>query len=317
MGKMKIKPVVIALSLLFAATLSMNSYAESISIPTVPINVVDNNKLSSQSVVTNTTSGKARIKTDYEAKKPEQYPLTIEVKPGVNEIITIAKGLLNRLVLPFTDPKIQTSNKVDVKIRDNVAYITSNATKPVGMFITDISDQTNAISLTLVPRQIPPREIRLQYQDPSLMVSNKKSSTWEKNTAFEVTVRNLMRTIALREKPPGYALVTKVDKKDFKCTQNGIASELRHIVKGHDLEVGVRLMENVSNRRIELKETNCYDYGVMAVAAWPTVILEPGEATEMFIVRKRHVVKKPFRTRFDRPGVTKPGHLAVKKTRPT
>lgn len=294
--KYKLKTNSIAALVLMTSTLTVqNIQAEEglINIPTISANLVKN----ATSQGTATTSSQ-EIVEDYGessltqvrsgSKHPEQFPLKIAIKPGVNEIITVARNVGNRIVFPFDKPVVHTFNKSSVKQSGNVIYIATGQKNPIGVFVTDADDESVAISLTLVPRDIPPREVRLSYKgfETGSIPNLKKADRWEKQGDFESMVKNLLKNVALRESPPGFSLKKKFNRNDFKCEHKGVKSQLRQVITGSNLEVGIKMIENTSSVPIELYEPGCYSEGVVAVAGWPTSIIKPGEATELYIVRK-------------------------------
>ncbi|EBT3822543.1 conjugal transfer protein TraK, partial [Salmonella enterica] len=91
----------------------------------------------------------------------------LTMKPGVNQIIPIAVGHPNRIVTPFSNPEIVSTSLTgatdngqcgEVCIKENVVYVATDKQYPVTMFITEKGSEAQALSLTMVPRRIPPRE---------------------------------------------------------------------------------------------------------------------------------------------------------------
>ncbi len=90
---------------------------------------------------------------------------------GVNQIIPIAVGHPNRIVTPFSNPEIVSTSLTgatdngqcgEVCIKENVVYVATDKQYPVTMFITEKGSEAQALSLTMVPRRIPPREVFLK-----------------------------------------------------------------------------------------------------------------------------------------------------------
>src|SRR5262245_55657537 len=94
---------------------------------------------------------------------------TIEVEPGINEIIQIAIGHANRIVTPFKAPRVVTTADASVETSANVIYVAPTSSALITMFLTETGDEALSISLTLQPRQIPPRELRLELP-PGVLV---------------------------------------------------------------------------------------------------------------------------------------------------
>ena len=173
------------------------------------------------------------------------------------------------------------------------------------MFITEAEgDQRNAISLTMVPRKIPPREVRLllgdkqgEGQGASGMglvpgYSNKKASEWEKGDEYTNVLRDTMRELAMGRTPQGYGLRAFDQQQDPTpiCEVNGESPfqvEPGQTLDGHNVIVVVSRLINTSPREKRFKGAFCYQPGVLAVATWPTTILAPGGQAELYTLFKR------------------------------
>ena len=93
----------------------------------------------------------------------------ITVEPGVNEIIQIAAGHPNRIVTPFKAPRVVTTAAASVETSENVIYVAPTGPALITMFLTETGDESVSISLTLQPKKIPPRELRLDLP-PGVLV---------------------------------------------------------------------------------------------------------------------------------------------------
>jgi conjugal transfer pilus assembly protein TraK len=285
--------------------------AVSVELPTIPVKVVKQAEKEAKDAIKNGTpiveSSSSGIATTTNkpskrmsnAKRPEQLPLDIQIKPGTNEIVTVSKGLMNRIVVPFPTPEVHTVNDSVIKVKNNIIYVATQTKSPIGLFITDKDDQSIAISMTLVPRDIPPREIRLKLnRGISTWSGNPMARKWEESGDYTSQVKKLLRSIALQEKPPGYSL-TKLSREDqarFACQIPGLDLAISQSIEGHHFRVGILTAVNTSKETIEINEPDCHRDGVVAVAAWPTVVLRPGEASELYIVRRNETMDAlPYR----------------------
>jgi hypothetical protein len=86
---------------------------------------------------------------------------TVLVSPGTTAIVEVAIDHLNRIVTPFTSPQVRTVSRATTQVDGNAIYVATASEEPVSLFITEAGDTAMAISLTLAPRHIPPREVRL------------------------------------------------------------------------------------------------------------------------------------------------------------
>ena len=88
-------------------------------------------------------------------------PKTIRVSPGTTAIVEVAIDHLNRIVTPFASPQVRTVSPATTQVDGSAVYVATASEDPVSLFITEAGDTATAISLTLAPRHIPPREVRL------------------------------------------------------------------------------------------------------------------------------------------------------------
>lgn len=217
----------------------------------------------------------------------------LTVKPGVNEIVPVAIDHLNRIVTPFSTPVVQTSSGATTNIKDNVVYVATNAETPVTMFITEEGSQSVAVSLTLLPQKIPPRELFVALDgalsNPAF-VGSTKAEKWETSQPYVDTLRDLLRSVALGTTPQGYTLHNLEPGVPLPhCAQPGMEFDFRNgqILMGHKLSVSIGVARNVSGQPLEFREAACGDWDVAAVAAWPRNVLAPNERTEVYVVKRQ------------------------------
>lgn len=219
----------------------------------------------------------------------------IAVIPGVTEIVPVALGQLNRIVTPFEHPELKTTSQAATRVDGGVVYLAPKTETPVGLYLTEKGDESLAISITLVPKKIPPREIRLRLAAAGLDYSSpEKARRWEEAYPYEETLRNLLRQTALGQLPPGYALRRAVPAARRTCVHDeawraGVLFDFERaeLLVGAHLEVAIGVAHNTGAHPVELKETWCAGEAVAAVAFWPEVVLEPGQATEVYVAFRR------------------------------
>lgn len=215
---------------------------------------------------------------------------TIEVVPGVNYVVPISKGHLNRIITPFADPVVHTTSSAQISTQGSVLYVASSVSGPTTMYISPDGNQHVALSLTLVPKAIPPRAVTLSVKSDSGRVwsSSVRAGEWEQARPYVQTLKKVMRQLALGQIPPGYGLHAwqKGDPR-MTCAQLGLKVEAGQILTGSNLIALVGVATNVADRRLEINEASCRHSSVLAVAAWPDAILGPGDQTELYIIMQR------------------------------
>lgn len=215
---------------------------------------------------------------------------TVTLVPGVNEVISIAKGHLNRIVTPFEAPVVHTTSTAKISTEGNVLYVASQSESPSTLYVSPKGQRDLALSITLLPRAIPPREVRLAMEGDSALVyaSSSRAGEWEREQPYVETLKSAVRHLALGEVPPGYGLrAWSADDMAMACAQPGIRVEPRQVLPGSDLILMAGVATNTSTSRIEINEASCRRDGVLAVAAWPEASLAAGESTEIYVVTRR------------------------------
>lgn len=227
----------------------------------------------------------------------------LTMTPGVNQIIPLAVGHPNRIVTPFGSPEVVSTSLTggndkagdcgEVCIKDNVVYVATDKEYPVTMFITEKGSESQALSLTMVPRKIPPREVFLKLDGQTIaagMYTSPKAERWEKNQPYVETIRDVFRKLALGEIPQGYTMTGTPDNiAPPVCEQSGLNVSFSggQMLMGHSLSVFVGVAHNVSGDALEFQGATCGDWDVAAATTWPHNVLEPGQKTEVYVARKQ------------------------------
>lgn len=244
-----------------------------------------------------------------DSQKGNPYDLNreniITVRRGVNEIIPVSLGYVNRIVTPFAHPEVVSSSVFssadsceEFCIRGNVIYITTSDTRPVAMFVTEQGRPEKSISITMIPKQIPPREVIFRFPageeasagSASSDRGNDSAMHFEHSGDYITSIKKILKSAALNRIPEGYELhVTGEDQSVPFCEQSGLDFSFRspgQYMKGYHFSVYIGVVRNKSDHEIEFDETSCSAPDVAAVAAWPKIFLFPGDKTELFVVRR-------------------------------
>ena len=281
--------VLCTLALFLIAVTRASAQSQEVPLPEIPLRVIDEAKeRAAQSLADRQGSTESRAPPSIPSEpRPEQYPVEVTVQPGVNTIVTISKGLMNRIVTPWVAPKVHTVNPAVVEVRGRVIYVATDHDEPIGLFIT--TDESEAYSLTLVPRSIPPRELRLGSANRAAQGDRDEAARWETAQPYVETIKLALQALALGRLPSGYGEREPSAEEHalYTCAfdDGSVNYLLVQVAEGQHLAIGSLIVENGSSSSIELRESLCYRAGVRAVSAWPNVLLEPGESTHLYIVR--------------------------------
>lgn len=227
------------------------------------------------------------------------------VRPGANTLVTIARDHLNRIATPFTRVNVKTTSNASIDARQSVLYVAPNDEQPIVLYLTQDGQEDPAITLTLMPRKVPPHPVRLTFDalsGPLTMSGSPEAERWEAEQPYIDTLKNLMQMIAVGKIPPGYQLRKRTGADPgVLCADPAIRVEPAQILEGGKLVVTVASVRNISGQNIELQESSCYLPGVISVAAWPAPFLRPGDASELYVVHRRDLSKR--RAQRERPSL--------------
>ena len=230
---------------------------------------------------------------------------SVLVRPGQNQAIPIAIGQPNRLITPFANPQVISTvlsggrgkDCGEVCIRDSVVYITTDRTYPVTAFITEKDREDLAISVTMIPEAVPPREVTLKLPQEVLEKSGSPLSSktrlnitqaqaWETDQPYIASIKKTFRKMALGEVPSGYGLrAVKNGEATPICRQDGLKFSFHpgQILEGSNMDYYVGTVENVSDKSVEFLEQHCGGWRIAAVSSYPLKLLEPGQTSEVYI----------------------------------
>lgn len=278
------------ITLIISALFSVGAFAEDI--PVVPTSVATKNLPALAPVAPKLDQGAVAqaVQSGKEKATPIVEDNIVQITPGTNIIIPIAINHPNRIVTPFDHPVVLNDETSKPEIRDNVLYFSPTSDALVSWYITDGDNQDTAISITLMPKRIPPREITLVGDvNFNSKTVNRKAEKWEKSQPYVATLQSILKDVALGQVPSGYAVMATPPSTVIvpSCRPNGLRVEFgKQTLVGHNLVVHVGLATNLSKNTVEFDEDSCADWDIAAVAAFPKLVLKPGEKTEVYVIQK-------------------------------
>jgi conjugal transfer pilus assembly protein TraK len=213
------------------------------------------------------------------------------LKPGVNRIMKISRGHPNRLIAPFAEPEVRTTNTdAEITTSGEIIYVATGSEQPVTLFVSPKGNERVAASITLLPVAIPPQEIRFKLDagEQVIKYANPEAEKWETRTPYVDTITEAFRALALQDLPQGYTMRSPQPSDYVTCyAGKNVSFELGQVVDGHNMEIQVAVATNHGSRPIEIIGHQCAGERVLAAAEWPRSVLEPGQKTEVFIAVQR------------------------------
>lgn len=239
-----------------------------------------------------------------DAQPMAQTRQTLVLVPGANQIIPIARGHLNRIITPFAHPVVHTTSRAKISTVANVLYVATQAEAPTALYVSPQGHQDVALSLTLLPRSIPPRVLRLRLADRAAAATGQayhsapRAGEWERASPYVETIESALRRLAIGEVPPGYGMRSwRAGDPAMACVEPGIDVEAGQTLPGSSFILLVGVATNRTDERLEIDEASCRYPGLLAVAAWPRASLAPGEHTELYMVVRRPSEARETRAR--------------------
>ncbi len=220
-------------------------------------------------------------------------PQHIAVKPGINELMPIAVGHLNRLVTPFEHPVVTTTSQATTSTKGKIVYVATADETPVTLYITPGDNQDIALSLTLIPKRIPAREIHLDLDKDSYQLLNQwqradaaSRTSSQEEQAYISQLKALFRDLGLQKTPAGYSLREPKPLEQIRCLQERVQIKTGQVLESQDRLILVGLAKNTGGEMLEFDERSCAttQQDVLAVSVWPNVVLKPQESTELYVV---------------------------------
>jgi conjugal transfer pilus assembly protein TraK len=215
-------------------------------------------------------------------------PQQIQIKPGINELMPIAVGHLNRLVTPFDNPVVTTTSQATTSTKGKIVYVATADETPVTLYITPGDNQDIALSLTLIPKRIPAREIHLSLDKDSYQVLTKlqqqaktasSAKTADQEQEYISHLKKTFRDLGLQKTPAGFSLRDPSHGENIRCLQNQVQIKTGQVLEGQDMLILVGIVRNTGSIATQAE--------VLAVAAWPKVVLGANESTELYVVVRR------------------------------
>lgn len=226
----------------------------------------------------------------------------VTVTPGRNVVIYVAGDHLNRIVTPFEEPAIHTVDKAKTRIDGNSVYVSLGKDDgPAAMFITEKGQDDPSISLTLVTKDMPPKEVRLKLDGNwpvtiggAAVSPTGKAAKWEqKQPSYVDVIEQVLLHTARGQIPQGYNLRDYFNYDPPISCRLPVKIEPRQVLEGSSFMVVISRITNRSSSPLVVNEEACYRPGVRAVAVWPRVRMEPRQTAELYTVMQRSSPQAP------------------------
>lgn len=218
---------------------------------------------------------------------PDLENNVIRVSSDRTQIVNVSGTLTNRIATPFEKPKaILLDGAASVKAVGQSLYIAPNGNPaPISLYVTGNGTNDPVVSLTLVPKSMPPQTIVLQMDGPINPASGGAQASGRKeNTQSEVYTESIvatLRSLALGKVPQGYA--EGILPKAVANMGSVVAIPLARY-SGPYFDIYRYRVEAIVNGALEMEESAFWAKGVRAVAFYPTGVIAKNKPTQVFVV---------------------------------
>ena len=214
----------------------------------------------------------------------------------------------------YVEASVSTSTPADeasIFVNGGDVFISTNTDKPIGIMLSEDSVPESTYNLTLVPLDVPgamisvttslsptmqaKRETSLDKQNYDEMLARSQSEELTpsdpRQDDHKQRIIDLLTPVALGEVPSGFSLqedrLSRIPSSEQSpCNFNMYAKLGQRLVGSREL-IDVVLVKNDKPYGQVVADQQCITEGVVASALFDKAFLQPGEETELYIVRDK------------------------------
>nr|WP_206684756.1 type-F conjugative transfer system secretin TraK [Pseudomonas kielensis] len=217
--------------------------------------------------------------------KEDARTQVVRVGSDRNEIVYVSSVLPNRISTPFSEPRAVDQQKDDVDISPvgQSLYVTMKPTgKSVALYVTGSNPNDPVISLTLVPKEMPPQTIVLQLDKAQADTGSKSEAEHAPDSnVYTDNIRYILREAALGKTPEGFS---EGPLPSAAANIGNVIAYPKVRYSGPTYDIYRYTILGTTPNDVDLDEGTFYSEGVRAVSFFPTATLRNGKTTEVFIV---------------------------------
>lgn len=233
-----------------------------------------------------------------------------DLEPGSNIAIPVAVGLTNPIITNFKMIAVRTHDEESVmELEDGRLYITINSLKPVALMLFEEGVPESMVNVTLVPMEAMPVIVNLdinlskemKYKGNKHRIDLKEQEAKAKAEQSEIQpnfktdtarisrIKQILKPVGRGEIPRGFTLSHDVSLAMKQPCGMTIEQRVMQRIVGTKEVVDVVRVKNNTTRPYSMREQMCESRNVMAVAIYNKSLLQPGEATEVYILRDKTI----------------------------
>lgn len=266
------------------------------------------------------------VKDAIDSYKPEQH---IKMNPRQNRIVPVGFGFMNAIQTNFNTLAVRTSDEHSIlEVEDGYLYVTPLSEQPISLILYEDGVLESQVSLVLYPIDAPPAmiDVNVSLSPQMLAKARRHQDEIEQEARAEEARRrqaqmqsddlvpsshiayltNILKTIAQEKLPRGFTLTNDVPnhlKHPCRVTISQFAGQR---LAGTREVVDVVLLQNNTDGIYHVREEMCLGKDVLSVAIHNKAYLQPGQSTEVYIVRDRFYEEERVRE-VSRPSLRRGG----------
>lgn len=251
--------------------------------------------------------------------KPTQR---FDLLPSENIVIPVAKGLMNSIGTNFQMLAARTSDEASIlEIEKGYLYVTINSDQPVGVILYEDGVLESQVSVTLWPIDVPASIVKLdvslspemqtqaaEYRkqielDEKIEKANEEGTGANANSELSNHVISLLTPVAQGSLPRGFSMTNDIPSHLQQPCNVTISQMAGQRLTGGKEVIDVVLITNDTPLTYHVREEMCLAQGVKAVSVYEKAYLQPGEQTEVYILRDKTFESEAARKK-NRPRLT-------------
>lgn len=255
--------------------------------------------------------------------KPTQ---TFNLLPSENIVIPVARGLMNSIATNFKMLSARSSDENSiVEVEQGYLYVTINSDQPVGFILYEEGVMHSQVSVTLWPIDVPASIVKIDVSMSADMIAQAEDyrkqieleekmaqaasmeDTSNRSNDYTKRILSLLTPVAQGDLPRGFTMTNDVPAHLRAPCQVAIHQVTGQRLSGGREVIDVVLMTNDSNRTYHVREEMCLSGGVKAVSVFEKAYLQPGEQTEVYILRDK-TYEQQLERKNRRPRLTGANH---------
>ena len=247
----------------------------------------------------------------------------VNVKPGASIMVPVSQGLMNRISTPFKMVAVKDSGnkKAIVDLDEGMVFVTVNSFEPMSLMVYEEGVPESMFSIMLHPMEAPPVMINIDIKlstemtakrdafhrdmemEDLLFEANEMSKMQTQTSEHVQRIKDILMPVAQGEIPRGFSFTDQVPSNSLRPCSVSIFQQTKQRLIGAREIVDVVLIKNDSNRIYSVREESCISKDSIAVAVLDKSTLQPGEHTEIYILRDKLYSQRQARVK-RRPRLT-------------